>query len=119
MGNAPAPVVYIVDGNLLYYTNQWGSEYSVKYGLRALANNVQSFLISPDNKQVVYRSSTTAADTVFELWSVPITGGDSIRLNTAITVTGANVETGFAMSPNSARVVYRADIVANDDFCYL
>jgi len=65
--------------------------------------------ISPDSSRVVYRADQNT-DEVRELFSVPIVGpADSgIRLN-GIIAFGGNVSTGFKISPDSSRVVYRAD----------
>jgi Tol biopolymer transport system component len=70
--------------------------------------DVSSFQISPDSSRVVYRADQDA-DNVKELYSVPIAGPDSagVKLNGAL-VTGGDVSS-FQISPDSSRVVYRAD----------
>ncbi|MFQ5843851.1 MAG: thrombospondin type 3 repeat-containing protein, partial [Planctomycetota bacterium] len=67
-----------------------------------------SAAISPDGAWVVYLADERT-DSVVELFSVPMTGGPSKRLNPSLG-TGRRV-TAFAISPDSSRVVY----VANQD----
>lgn len=62
------------------------------------------FQISADNTRVVYRADASTDET-FELYSVPIIGGTSTKLNGSL----AGDVTSFQISPNNARVVYRAD----------
>jgi Tol biopolymer transport system component len=75
--------------------------------LVALGNVIQ-FQISPDGSRVVYRADQQT-DTVLELYSVPLGGpaAAGIKLNGAL-VAGGNV-TNFRITPDSSRVVYRAD----------
>ncbi len=68
------------------------------------------FQISPDGSRVVYRADVTV-DESHELFSVPIGGGSSTRLNAALPA-NASVDTGFLISADSTRVVYRADQAA-------
>ena len=76
--------------------------------LLPFGRNVISFQISPDSSRVVYRADQET-DTVFELYSVPLGGpaAAGIKLNGAL-VAGGNVNY-FQISPDSSRVVYRAD----------
>lgn len=79
-------------------------------GMLDLEGDVMSgFAISPDGSQVVYRADQEANDT-FELYSVPIEGpaSDGVKLNLEM-VAGGNVISGFLISPDGSRVVYRAD----------
>ncbi len=72
------------------------------------------FRISPDSSRVVYLADQET-DEVFELWSVPITGGEAIKLNAPLPaggqVSGSNSEVDhpFLISPDNRRVVYLAD----------
>ena len=70
--------------------------------------NVTSFRISPDSSRVVYLTDQQT-DNVIELYSVPLGGpaAAGIKLNGAL-VAGGNVGI-FQISPDSSRVVYRAD----------
>ncbi len=72
-----------------------------------------AFLVSPDGSTVVYAADQDA-DEVFELFSVPITGGASTRLNGSL-VSGGDI-TRFFISPDSAWVVYRADETTDEVF---
>jgi len=67
-----------------------------------------SFLFSPDNTKVAYRADQEKVDTL-ELYLVDVaTPGVSKKLNSTL-VTGGNVYTSFAFSPDSATVGYIAD----------
>ena len=67
-----------------------------------------NFLVSPDNSHVVYRADQDA-NNIFELYSVPLAGGIAMKLNNTL-VGGGDVGKGtFAITPDSSRVVYRAD----------
>ena len=77
--------------------------------------DVRGFKLSPNSARVVYWADQQT-DEVYELYSVPIGGPASsgVKLNGAL-VAGGDVGDGFGLdfafyiSPNSARVVYRAD----------
>ena len=80
------------------------------------ANN--NFQISPDSSRVVYVADQDADD-VLELYSVPITGGYSAKLNGILTPGGnvfAGTTSSFQISPDSSRVVYVADQDTDDIF---
>ncbi len=88
-----------------------GSEEPVKLNVTiGTGGNVDWTQIAPNGQWVVYMVSYWRYDPVLEnydLWSVPITGGGSIRL-------GPDLAAGrryifFEISPNSQRVVYLAD----------
>jgi len=68
--------------------------------------NYISLSISPDSKRVVYLADQDT-DNIQELYSVPITGGDSVKLN------GVLIDQGdvgsFLISPDGQYVVYWAD----------
>lgn len=115
-------VVYLADQNsddtfeLFSVSIAGGGLERLNSNLVALGD-VDLFQISPDSQRVVYR----ADQNVFgdnELFSASITGGNVTRLNGVLAVSGGNssdVEL-FQISPNSQRVVYRADQNINDTF---
>ena len=65
------------------------------------------FRIGPASDRVVYRADQQQVG-VFELYSVPLTGGPDVKINTA-PVAGGFVG-GFEISADGSRVVYIADI---------
>ncbi len=69
-----------------------------------------SFQISPDGTRVVYLADPSATGS-YNLYSVPIGGGTSTKLNGTLPPppTPGSVDTGFKISADSTRVVYRAD----------
>jgi Tol biopolymer transport system component len=71
---------------------------------------VGSYLISPDSSRVVYQAQQDDPNSV-DLYSVPITGGPSIKLNPAPSGERFSfmVWWDFVISPDSSRVIYRAD----------
>src|SRR5262249_3552913 len=80
------------------------------------------YAISPDSTRVVYLADEERNNR-YELYSVPLDGGaPPIKLNATLP-TGGNVEDGFdspfLISPDSTRVVYRADQAVNDRFVLL
>jgi Tol biopolymer transport system component len=78
----------------------------------------EPFQISPDGKRVVYVADQDA-DEVFEIYSVPIEGGPVVKLNPPL-VAGGDVRGAdeavvpFRISPDSSRVVYLADLEADE-----
>ena len=77
---------------------------------QTLANDgdVEEFEISADSNHVVYRSDMQT-ETIFELYSVPLTGpaSSNVKLNGAL-VTNGKVR-AFQLAPAGDRVVYLAD----------
>ncbi len=73
----------------------------------------QEFAISPDSARVVYRADQQT-DEVLELYSVPIAGpaAAGVKLNGAL-IAGGDV-VNLAISPDSSRVIYRADQQTDD-----
>jgi ELWxxDGT repeat protein len=73
-----------------------------------------SFWISPDSQRVVYVADGTT-DAVYELYSVPIGGGASVKLNPPLIAQG-DVDIAIApqITPDSQIVVYRADATADN-----
>ena len=72
---------------------------------------VYEFSISPDSSRVVYKDSQLTGGPEpfdpYELYSVPIGGGTVTKLNSP-PIPGMQVKL-FSISPDSSRVVYRAD----------
>jgi Tol biopolymer transport system component len=84
-------------------------------GALVALGDVDNFAISPDSSRVVY-TADQQTDTVFELYSVPLGGpaAAGIKFNGAL-VAGGNV-VNFQISPDSGRVVYRADQQTDEVF---
>ncbi len=61
--------------------------------------------ISPNGQYAVY-GQDAVTDSAFELWSVPVAGGNPVRLSDVLS---AGQHVTFAISPDSARVVYVVD----------
>jgi len=73
-------------------------------------------VVSADSSRVIYRADQDT-DEVFELYSVPIGGGTPTKLNGALAAGGdVNSDLDFVVSPDSTRVIYRADQDTNDVF---
>src|SRR5439155_9878102 len=81
-----------------------------------------SLNFSPDSQTVVYTAKQNV-DEVYELFSVPITGGTPVRLNAPLVPGGDVVDSPpgysvpantFMITPDGTRVVYRADQDTND-----
>ncbi len=70
---------------------------------------VSNFEISPDSSRVVYHADQDT-NGVYELYGVPIGGPavSGIKLNSSL-IEGGRVEIHYKISPDSRRVVYRAD----------
>ncbi len=78
-------------------------------GVLVAGGNVNpNFILSDDSNWVVYRADQET-DSVFELYSVPITGGIPVKLNADLVAGGDVFSEYYAISPDSSRVVYRAD----------
>src|SRR5262249_2954261 len=74
-----------------------------------------AFLISPDRARVVYLANPDT-NGVLALHRRPIAGsGSAVKLNGALATNG-DVQAGFVISPDSARVAYRADQDADSVF---
>jgi Tol biopolymer transport system component len=87
--------------------------------LTIVNTDVAEFRVTPDGARVVYRADANVND-VFELFSVPTDGGASVRLHSALLgsqdVGGFEGQLPFAITSDSAHVVFRADLSANDRF---
>ena len=70
---------------------------------------VDSYKISPDGSRVVYQADQDSED-LSELYSVPVAGPASanVKLNGPLPLGGV-VTTGYQISPDGSRVVYRAE----------
>lgn len=112
-----ASVVYLADQTTdqvfeIYFAQ---ASPSVANGIRlnpALppGQNVTTFAVTPDSAAVIYRADETTAG-VFQLYRVSFATpapGANPPLNGAL-IAGGNVSTAFAIAPNGAAVVYRAD----------
>lgn len=68
-----------------------------------------AYLVSPDSAYVVFRAKLSFSGE-FQLFSVPIGGGDYVRLNDNLAANG-EIEnfSGFYISADSARVIYLAE----------
>ena len=66
------------------------------------------FKISADSARVVFRADKDIND-VFELYSAPIATANATTKLSGTLVSGGDVESGFQISPDSTRVVFRAD----------
>jgi uncharacterized repeat protein (TIGR01451 family) len=72
-----------------------------------LVNGWSSPKIGADSSRVVYRAEQDT-DGVYELYSVPIAGGQVLKLNPPL-VPGGNVGENFYITPDGTTVVYIAD----------
>jgi Tol biopolymer transport system component len=82
-------------------------------GPMTLGGNVLAFEIASNSDWVVYLADQEA-DGKFELFSVGITGGTPIKLNGPLTPGGNIGVFGFRITPDSSRVLYRADQDADE-----
>ena len=80
--------------------------------------DVGAFKISPDSKTVVYQGDAFG-DSAEELFSVPIEGGDSIRLNPPLVpgpLSDRGVAFNFFIDNSGQQVVYRLDLQTRNRF---
>jgi Tol biopolymer transport system component len=68
---------------------------------------------SPDGTRVIYHADQEADD-IFELYSVPSSGGTPVRLNGELVHDGDVDSAGLQFSPNGARVLYTADQLVDE-----
>ncbi len=71
------------------------------------------FVISPDSQHVLYYADQETAG-MYELYIVPIAGGEQTKLNPAL-IEGGDVEIAY-FTPDGSRVVYIADQDVDDAF---
>ncbi len=69
---------------------------------------VDDFWISPDSRRVVFRANPVSL-TRFDLFSVPLSGGQAVQLNHPPQGPSGTVERLVALSPDGSRVVYLAN----------
>lgn len=106
-------VVYRADQEVAGTTELWsvpaadGTPVRLNGALVA-GGDVWTFAFSPDGSRVVY-AADQEVDERFELWSVPVAGGTAVKLIGPL-VAGGDVDAySYGISPDSSRVVYRAD----------
>jgi Tol biopolymer transport system component len=114
----PTDVVYLADqdtdGRFRAVPRPIGGGATTKLnGALPAGGNVLEFNISPDGSRVVYRADQDSLG-IDELYSVPIGGGATTKLNGTMTPGGSIVDPGpgftsFLFTPDSARVIYKAD----------
>ncbi|MEZ6077766.1 MAG: hypothetical protein R3C56_19475 [Pirellulaceae bacterium] len=85
-----------------------------------MVGDVYDFSISPDSRRVIYLADKDV-DNQFDLYSVPITGGASIKLSALsaggdLDISSLGIRKSFAISPDSLRVVYVADQDTDETF---
>lgn len=82
-------------------------------GFLGLAGDVESFVISPDGRRVVYRGDhaglTGFNDEVFQLWMTSVDGSGSVVLFSGSLVDDGDVTEEYNFAPDGRRVVYLAD----------
>ena len=101
-----ARVVYVLDNDLYSVPVEGPKSASVK--LHDNGVMISSVYISPDNRQVVYPVKESIF-TARELYSIPIGGGERVRLNKELVEDGSIDCYYILISPDSKYVVYRAD----------
>ncbi len=105
--------VYVADAETDSRYELYSVEFSTgevrKLSHTSLQRRVKNIQISPDSSRVVYRTweRTESRHVLNELFSVPINGGDAIKLSGPMVSGGGAFE--YFISPDSGRVVYRAD----------
>lgn len=76
-------------------------------GTMISGGRLEDFLLSPDGQTVVYRADQDT-DGIFELFAVPVTGGDEVKISGPMIPDG-DVEADYAFSAAGDTIVYRAD----------
>jgi hypothetical protein len=95
----------------LYSAPSDGSSAAVKLNgtLAAAGSDVDSFRTSPNAARVVYAADQDA-DGRLELYSVPIDGSSAaVKINGPMVAAGDVTADSYRITPDGARVVYRAD----------
>lgn len=82
--------------------------------LLAFDSDIDGFQISPDGNDVAFRSGRNATG-VWNLYTVPATGGTAVKINGALH-TGGSVENYFPFTPDGSRVVYLADATVDGTY---
>ncbi len=76
-------------------------------GTMVPGGGVEDFAVSPDGQYVAYRADQDT-DGIFELFAVPVAGGDEIKVSGPMIPEG-DVESDYAFNPAGDTIVYRAD----------
>jgi Tol biopolymer transport system component len=76
---------------------------------------IGSVQISPNSNRVLYLGDQDA-DNVFEIFSVPITGGARMQLNGTLATGGDVLLNGLDISPDGSRVLFYADQTTDEVF---
>ena len=93
----------------LYRVNLASPGVATKLNPQLLTNrDVMDFVQSPDGSKVVYRADDLLIG-LYDLYVVDVTSpGSATKLSGTLTA-GGSVRSGYSISPDSARVLYRAD----------
>ncbi|MBX2848036.1 MAG: hypothetical protein KTR16_06940 [Acidiferrobacterales bacterium] len=80
--------------------------------------DVSNFELSPDGKTVIYLADAMV-DGRTELFSVPVSGGESTRLNPSLdsaALSNRRVRTPIILEPSGQHVIYRLDLSVEEEF---
>jgi dipeptidyl aminopeptidase/acylaminoacyl peptidase len=83
-------------------------------GLPAYTTIVK-YQISPDSHYVVF-TADVEVDNRYEIYSIPVAGGQPTRLNPPLVAGGKVREVSFEITPDSSRVIYLADQEVDERF---
>ena len=107
-------VLYLADQDIdtryeLYRVNLASPGVATKLNPQLLTNrDVMDFVQSPDGSKVVYRADDLLIG-LYDLYVVDVTSpGSATKLSGTLTA-GGSVRSGYSVSPDGARVLYRAD----------
>jgi hypothetical protein len=106
-----------VDESFELYSFTLGGVAAPLSGALPAGADVSYFGIAPDSTRVAYLADQDLDGRV-EIYSAPIGGGGPVRLNGLMTTGGqvADEQAALAFSPNSTRVIYRANQQIADSF---
>jgi len=76
---------------------------------------VPGFRLGPDGRTIVYLADQEL-DERYELYSVPLDGSAAPVKQSGALVTGGDVQSDFAFTPDGGRLVYRADAETDERF---
>jgi CSLREA domain-containing protein len=112
-------VVFIADAETdeqseLYVSNIAGGAPASKLSgtMPAFADVSWAFDLGPTSQRVLYRADRDSDD-VLELYSVPLTGGSSLKVNDPVVAVGGDVYQGVYLPGDDGRVVYAGDPVSD------
>jgi len=102
-------VIFLSNDDLFRISSTGGSPFKLSTGITDIGQVIGDYIISPDSQRVVFRVREDAADLSagFDLYTVPLMGGATTRLNAPLSAT-RSVES-FLVSPDSSYVAYFAD----------